>query len=82
MIGWTILGLLLWTCLQFRPARRATWSARWTALQRLGSFLAALGTLAWWTFLKEPAQALWYWDRARRSRGTVDQALDRMLGRD
>lgn len=82
MIGLSILGLALWTGLQFRPARRSTWQRRWAALQRFGCFLSAVATLAWWTFLKEPAQALWSWDRTRRAGAGLDTALNQILHRD
>lgn len=79
MIGWFFVGLLVWTLLQFRPSRKSTWQRRGRALQRFGVFLAAVGTLAWWTFLKEPGLALWNW-RSRRTRVT-DETIDRLLGR-
>lgn len=81
MIGLTILGLMTWAGLQFRPARRSTWQRRWAALQRFGCFLSAVATLAWWTFLKEPALWLWQWKSSRTERATLDATIDRLLGR-
>ena len=85
MLGWCLLIGLAWGLLQARPSRKPTWQRRWKALQRFGVFLSAAGTLAWWTFLKEPGLALWKWERRRSAERTahrsLDETIDRLLGR-
>lgn len=88
MLGFLLfVAVVIWFVSQFRPAKRPTWEYRWQK-HWAPMFLAigALATMAWQGFVRDPVQRAWRWSSARQesraTRLTLDDALDRMLGRD